>query len=114
MEGTVKVKLHAWTRLVLSIAFFFGLSMAVTGHLGAQTRLEGDGRVIKVDEAEHMLFLAHGPIPGFMPAPMRHGFAVHRDELLKGLKVGDMIHFVLEVQNDILGISSIEHIGDRQ
>jgi Cu/Ag efflux protein CusF len=114
MEGTVKVKLHAWTRLVLSIAFFSGLCLASAAHSNAQSRLEGDGRVIKVDEAEHMLFLAHGPIPGFMPLPMRHGFAVHRDELLKGLKVGDMIHFVLDVQNDILGISSIEHIGDRQ
>jgi len=114
MEGTLKVKLHAWTRLVLSTALFFSLCLGATGHVNAQTRLEGDGRVIKVDEAEHMLFLAHGPIPGFMPLPMRHGFAVHRDELLKGLRVGDMIHFVLDVQNDILGISSIEHIGDRQ
>ena len=110
----MKAKLHAWTRVVLSIAFFSGLCLAATADLSAQSRLEGDGRVIKVDEAEHMLFLAHGPIPGFMPAPMRHGFAVHRDELLKGLKVGEMVHFVLEVQNDILGISSIEHIGDRQ
>ena len=108
----MSVRLHTWRLRLLSIALL--LCLAAASHSNAQSRLEGDGRVIKVDEAEHMLFLAHGPIPGFMPAPMRHGFAVHRDELLKGLKVGDMVHFVLEVQNDILGISSIEHIGDRQ
>ncbi len=112
-EVTMSVRLHAWRRRLLSIALFFSLCLGAAGHLNAQDRYEGNGRVIKVDEAEHMLFLAHGPIPGFMPAPMRHGFAVHRDELLKGLKVGDMVHFVLEVQNDILGISSIQQIGDQ-
>jgi Cu/Ag efflux protein CusF len=108
------VRSRPWGRLLVSSFLLLGLCLAATGHLGAQTRLEGDGRVIKVDEAEHMLFLAHGPIPGFMPAPMRHGFAVHRDELLKGLKVGDMVHFVLDVQNDILGITSIEQLKDPQ
>ncbi len=107
-------ELHAGRGRLLSIALFFGLLLTVAAHSHAQSRFEGDGRVIKVDEAEHMLFLAHGPIPGFMPVPMRHGFAVHRDELLKGLKAGDTVHFVLEVQNDILGISSVEQIGDRQ
>jgi len=110
----MSVRPHAWRRRLLSMALFFSLCLGAAGHLNAQDRFEGNGRVIKVDEAEHMLFLAHGPIPGFMPFPMRHGFAVHRDELLKGLKAGDTVHFVLEVQNDILGISSIEQIGDQQ
>lgn len=105
-------ELHAGRRRLLSLALFFSLLLAAAAQLHAQSRFEGDGRVIKVDEAEHMLFLAHGPIPGFMPVPMRHGFAVHKDELLKGLKAGDMVHFVLEVQNDILGIASLEQIGD--
>jgi Cu/Ag efflux protein CusF len=114
MEVTMDVKWHHWNRRLLSMVLFLSLWLGVAAHLHAQSRYEGDGRVIRVDEAEHMLFLAHGPIPGFMPMPMRHGFAVHRDELLKGLKAGDTVHFVLEVQNDILGISSVEQIGDRQ
>ena len=110
----MNVRIFPWGRLLVSSALLLGLCLAVATGLHAQSRLEGDGKVIKVDEAEHMLFLAHGPIPGFMPRPMRHGFAVHRDELLKGLKVGDMVHFVLEVQNDILGITSIEQMKDLQ
>ncbi len=106
------VRVRLWTRLLLSIVLFLSLCLAAVMRLDAQSRFEGDGRVIRIDEAEHMLFLAHGPIPGFMPVPMRHGFAVHRVELLRGLKKGDMVHFVLEVQNDILGISSIEQVGD--
>ncbi len=114
MEVTMNSELHAWRQRLLSIALLFSLCLGAAGHLNAQDRYEGNGRVIKVDESDHMLFLAHGPIPGFMPVPMRHGFAVHRDELLRGLKTGDLVHFVLEVQNDILGISSIEQIGDQQ
>ncbi len=106
------VRVRLWTRLLLSIVLFLSLCLPAVMRLDAQSRFEGDGRVIRVDEAEHMLFLAHGPIPGFMPVPMRHGFAVHRVELLRGLKKGDMVHFALEVQNDILGISSIEQVGD--
>lgn len=106
------VKWQLWSRRLLSVVLFFSLWLAVAGHLEAQSRLEGDGHVLGVDEPNRMLFLAHGPIPGFMPAPMRHGFAVHRVELLRGLKKGDRVHFVLEVQNDILGISSIEQVGD--
>ena len=110
----MSVRLHTWRLRLLSLPFLLALCLGAASHSNAQSRLEGDGRVIKVDEAEHMLFLAHGPIPGFMPVPMRHGFAVHRDELLRGLKTGDLVHFVLEVQNDILGISSIQQIGDQQ
>lgn len=108
------VRLRSWSAWLLSVVLFFSLCLAVTAHLEAQSRLEGDGRVLGVDEPNRMLFLAHGPIPGFMPTPMRHGFAVHRVELLRGLKKGDMVHFVLEVENDILGISSIQQIEDRQ
>jgi hypothetical protein len=45
---------------------------------------------------------------------MRHGFEVHRVELLKGLQKGDMIRFVLETQNEIFGISSIEKAKDNK
>ncbi len=108
----MKGRFQPWSRWLVSIVFMYGLWLAVAAHLEAQSRLEGDGHVLGVDEPNRMLFLAHGPIPGFMPAPMRHGFAVHRVELLRGLKKGDRVHFVLEVQNDILGISSIEQVGD--
>jgi len=107
------VRVADWGRWVLSIALIVGLCLAVALNLNAQSRFEGNGRVLGVDEEKRMLFLAHGPIPGFMP-PMRHGFEVHRVELLRGLKKGDMVHFVLEVQNEIFGISSIEQIEDRQ
>jgi len=110
----MNIELQCWSRRVLSIGLLFGLCLVAAVSVNAQDRLEGNGRVIRADEENKTLFLAHGPIPGFMPAPMRHGFTVHRVELLKGLKAGDMVHFVLEVQDEILGISSIEPIGSRQ
>ena len=105
------VRVADWGRWASLIALFVSLCLAVALNVHAQSRFEGNGRVLGVDEEKRMLFLAHGPIPGFMPA-MRHGFEVHRVELLRGLKKGDMIHFVLEVQNEILGISSIEKAKD--
>ena len=103
-----------WNPRPLWIVLLMTLHLAVAPPLQAQDKYEGNGRVLGVDEEKHTLFLAHGPIPGFMPAPMRHGFEVHRVELLRGLQKGDTVHFVLEVQNEILGISSIEKTGDRQ
>ena len=107
------VRVADWGRWAWLIALFVSLCLAVALNVHAQSRLEGNGRVLGVDEEKRMLFLAHGPIPGFMP-PMRHGFEVHRVELLKGLKKGDTVHFVLEVQNEILGISSIEKANDSE
>ena len=109
----MEAKVNHRGRWARSIALFVSLCLAVALNVHAQSRFEGNGRVLGVDEEKRMLFLAHGPIPGFMP-PMRHGFEVHRVELLRGLKKGDMVHFVLEVQNEILGISSIKQIEDRQ
>jgi len=110
----VEVTINRWGRWALSIALFFSLCLAVALNVNAQSRYEGKGQVLGVDEEKRMLFVAHGPIPGFMPRPMRHGFEVHRVELLRGLKKGDMVRFVLETQNEIFGISSIEQIEDRQ
>ena len=110
----MKVTANHWGRWVRLAALIVALCMAVAMKTNAQSRFEGNGRVLGVDEEKRMLFLAHGPIPGFMPRPMRHGFEVHRVELLRGLKKGDMVHFVLEVQNEIFGISSIKQIEDRQ
>lgn len=110
----MEAKVNHRGRWARSIALFVSLCLAVALNVHAQSRFEGNGRVLGVDEEKRMLFLAHGPIPGFMPRPMRHGFEVHRVELLKGLQKGDMVHFVLEVQNEIFGISSIKQIEDRQ
>ncbi len=109
----MEAKVNHRGRWARSIALFVSLCLAVALNVHAQSRFEGNGRVLGVDEEKRMLFLAHGPIPGFMP-PMRHGFEVHQVELLRGLKKGDMVHFVLEVQNEILGISSIKQIEDRE
>ena len=109
----MEAKVNHRGRWARSIALFVSLCLAVALNVHAESRFEGNGRVLGVDEEKRMLFVAHGPIPGFMP-PMRHGFEVHRVELLRGLKKGDMVHFVLEVQNEIFGISSIKQIEDRQ
>jgi Cu/Ag efflux protein CusF len=103
-------RIKRWGQRLLAIVLFSCLSLGAAD-LHAQDRYQGKGQVLGVDEEKRMLFLAHGPIPGFMP-PMRHGFEVHRVELLRGLKKGDTVHFVLEVQNEILGISSIEKAKD--
>lgn len=101
------LKSRPWGRWLLSVVLFSGLSLAAAD-LRAQDRYPGEGRVLGMDEEKRMLFIAHGPIPGFMPAPMRHGFTVHRVELLQGLRKGDTIRFVLEVKDEVLGISTIE------
>jgi len=103
MDGRIK----RWGQRLLAIVLLLGISLA-DADLRAQDRYQGEGRVLGVDEEKRMLFVAHGPIPGFMPAPMRHGFTVHRVELLQGLQKGDTIRFVLEVKDEVLGISSIE------
>jgi Cu/Ag efflux protein CusF len=95
-------------RRLFVFALLFSLSLIVASGVRSDDRYQGEGQVLGVDEEKRMLFLAHGPIPGFMPRPMRHGFEVHRIELLRGLQKGDMVRFVLETQNEIFGISSIE------
>ncbi len=100
-------------RRVLWVLLLLSLCLSVAD-VGAQDRYQGEGRVLGLDEEKRMLFLAHGPIPGFMPRPMRHGFEVHRVELLRGLRKGDTVRFVLEVQNEILGISTIEQVNESE
>ena len=104
-------RIKRWGQRLLAIVLFSSLSLGAAD-LHGQDRYQGEGQVLGVDEEKRMLFVAHGPIPGFMPRPMRHGFEVHRVELLKGLQKGDMVRFVLETQNEIFGISSIEKAED--
>ena len=106
------IRVKHWCRWLLSITLFSSICLAGAMKMDADSRYEGEGRVIGVDEEKHMLFVAHGPIPGFMPVPMRHGFEVHKVELLKGLEKGDRVRFVLEVQDEIFGISSVEKVKE--
>ncbi len=102
---------RSWGEGLLSLVLFFSLCLAAD-RVQAQSRMDGVGRVLAVDEANGTLSVDHGPM-GAMP-PMRMRLPVHNLEALKGIKVGDVIHFVLEVQNDALGVTSIEKTDDRQ
>jgi Cu/Ag efflux protein CusF len=102
-----------WRVRMGAMVLLLALCSVTATYGAAQDRYQGEGRVLGMDESKRMLFLAHGPIPGFMP-PMRHGFEVHRVELLHGLKKGDHIRFVLEVQGEVFGISSLEVVEDTE
>ena len=108
----LKIRIARWGRWALLVALFSSLCLAPVVNVVADSRYEGEGQVLCVDVEKHMLFVAHGPIPGFMPRPMRHGFEVHKVELLKGLEKGDRVRFVLEVQDEIFGISSVEKVKE--
>lgn len=62
---------------------------------GAEDRFDGTGRVISLDRDQHVLKLAHGPIPGLMPA-MTMTFDVAPGVNIGELKPGDAVRFVLE------------------
>ena len=94
-----------------SIAFGFGLCL-IAAVAQAQSRIDGVGLVLAVDEASSTLSVDHGPM-GPMP-PMRMRLPVHKAELLRGLKKGDVIHFVLEVQDGVLQVTSIEKTAEGQ
>jgi len=104
------VELGLSTRRLLSVVLFFSLCLAAA-RAQAQSRLDGIGQVLAVDEENSTLSVHHGAM-GSMP-PMRMRLPVNKIELLRGLKKGDMIHFVLEVEDGILQVTSIEKIEDR-
>jgi Cu/Ag efflux protein CusF len=63
----------------------------------AQTRFEGEGRIVAVDEAKGPVTLDHGPVAGLMPA-VRMEFPVDPAELLRGVRVGDVVRFTLQAR----------------
>jgi Cu/Ag efflux protein CusF len=75
-----------------------------------EPRVQADGRVLGVDPARGHLAVAHGPIPGLMP-PMNMRFAVADPALLRGLRRGDQIRFVLELRNEEWTITAVELAG---
>jgi thiol-disulfide isomerase/thioredoxin len=79
--------------------------------LHAQSRFEGEGRVVAVDEAKSTVTLDHGPIPGLM-GRMRMEFPVREAGLLKELKVGDVVRFSLEPRGPEWVIAAIDRTGE--
>lgn len=106
-----KFRLYPWSRRLLSTAFFLHLCLAAV-HVHAQSRFEGEGRVVTVDETQGTVTLDHGPIPGLMPA-MRMAFPVQQVEVLKGLKSGDAVRFSLQPRGSEWVIATLEPAGDR-
>jgi len=74
---------------------------------GDDSRFEADGRVLSVDEENRYLAVAHGPIPGLMPA-MNMRFVVADAALLRGLQRGDQIRFVLELRDGEWTVTAVE------
>jgi thiol-disulfide isomerase/thioredoxin len=110
-EATRHIRLPPWRQRLLSTVLLGTLSLAIApGH--AQTRFEGEGRVVAVDAAQGVVTLNHGPIQGLMPA-MQMAFPVQQVELLKGLHVGEMVRFSLQARGAEWVIATIEPAGDR-
>jgi peroxiredoxin/Cu/Ag efflux protein CusF len=105
-----KSGLRSWSRLLVSTALCWHLHLAVVpGH--AQSRFEGEGRVVAVDENQSTVTLDHGPILGLMPA-MRMAFLVQPAEQLLGLQVGALVRFSLQARGLEWVIATIEPVGD--
>jgi thiol-disulfide isomerase/thioredoxin/Cu/Ag efflux protein CusF len=101
-------RLHPWSRLLVSTALCLHLAV-VAGH--AQSRFEGEGRVVAVDESTGTVTMDHGPISGLMPA-MRMAFPVQQAEQLLGLQVGALVRFSLQARGLEWVIATIEPVGD--
>ena len=105
-----KSGLHSWSRLLVSTTLCWHLNLAVVpGH--AQSRFEGEGRVVALDESEGIVTLDHGPISGLMPA-MQMAFPVQRPEQLVGLQAGALVRFSLQARGPEWVIATIEPVRD--
>ena len=100
---------HPLSYRPFSIAFVFLLCWTAVDS-PAQTRFEGEGRVVAVDEIRGAVTLDHGPIPGLIPAT-RTQFPVQHVELLRKAQPGDLVRFSLvtaEESHGVLTVSSLE------
>src|SRR5712691_11409851 len=105
-----KSRLHPWRRWLLLTTLCGHLCLAaVPGH--AQSRFEGEGRVVAVDATQGTVTLDHGPISGLMPA-MRMAFPVQPVAQLQGLQVGAMVRFALQARGPEWIIATIEPVGE--
>jgi thiol-disulfide isomerase/thioredoxin len=82
------------------------VSLAILALASAQTRFEGDGRVVALDSSRETITLDHGPIPGLMAA-MQMEFPVRAPEVLHGVRVGDVVRFSLEVRGPSWVVTTI-------
>jgi Cu/Ag efflux protein CusF len=70
----------------------------VTFHGGFLPKtVAGEGTVIAVVPASEELVVKHGDIKGFM-GPMTMGYRVSPVSLLKPLKAGDMVRFIIDTE----------------
>lgn len=76
----------------------------------AQPRFEGEGRVVAMDEARGTVTLDHDPIPGLMSA-MRMEFLVQKLDLLRGLRVGEVVRFALEARGPEWVVAAIDRVA---
>src|SRR5256884_8100570 len=105
-----KSRLYPWRWWLLLTTLCAHLCLAaVPGH--AQSRFEGEGRVVAVDETQGTVTLDHGPISGLMPA-MRMAFPVQQGEQLQGLQVGTVVRFSLQARGPEWVIATIEPVGE--
>jgi thiol-disulfide isomerase/thioredoxin/Cu/Ag efflux protein CusF len=103
-------RLSPWRRWLLLVTLCGPLGLAAgPGH--AQTRFEGEGRVVAVDETQGTVTLDHGPIAGLMPA-MRMAFPVQPGVPLQGLQVGAVVRFTLQARGPAWVIATIEPVGE--
>jgi protein SCO1/2 len=77
---------------------------------GKQT-YRASGVVVAVDVPDRQLKVAHGNIPGLMPA-MTMSFDVAPGVALERLKRGERVHFVLERGSTYLRITRVEKAGE--
>ena len=104
-----KPRLRPWNRMLALATICWNLHLAVVSGQ-AQPRFEGEGRVVAFDEGEGIVTLDHGPIPGLMPA-MQMAFPVEPAEQLRGLRVGALVRFSVQVRGTEWVIAAIEPVG---
>jgi Cu/Ag efflux protein CusF len=83
------------SRRLLSAALVLAIH-AAGGPAAGQTRFDGEGRVVAVDEARGIVTLDHGPIQDVFPAG-RTEFPVPDPAVLRQVRVGDTVGFSVRV-----------------
>lgn len=106
-----RLSVSPWARLLLATLVLPLIMYPAASVLSAESHA-GTGRVVAVDEARGTVTLNHGPIPGLMGA-MQMQFPVQSVELLRHLRVGDVVRFSLEPRGEEWAIHAIESTQER-
>ena len=75
----------------------------------AETRFEGEGRVVALDAVRGTVTLDHGPIPGLTPAA-RTEFPVGTTALLREVQVHDVVRFSLVSTEESHGLLLLSNV----